>query len=153
MATPIAFPSTTSQFAFPLLSVGQAQKEFFINQALSVIDIVLQRAVDGSAAAPPAEPDTGSCYRILPDAVAEWAGHDGEIALWIGGAWHFLPPFQGMSVFDRGAGTISYFNAGWHAAIEPALPTGGETVDAEARVAVTEIVAALRTAGILPAPG
>jgi hypothetical protein len=153
MTTPIAFPSTTNRFLLPLLSVGQAQKEVFINQALSILDIVLQGAVNGSVSAPPAEPAPGSCYRILTDAQAEWAGHDGELALWIGGAWTFLPPSDGMSLFDRASGSVVYFNAGWHAAAEPTLPTSGETVDAEARAAILGLISALRTAGILPVSG
>ncbi|MEE4213306.1 MAG: DUF2793 domain-containing protein [Parvularcula sp.] len=151
MTMPIAFPSTTNRFVLPLLSVGQAQKEVFINQALSIVDTVLQAAVDGSVSAPPAEPAPGSCYRILAGAQAEWTGHDGELALWIGGAWTFVPPSDGMSVFDRASGNVMYFNAGWYAAAEPALPAGGETVDAEARAAILGLISALRTAGILPA--
>ena len=153
MTTPIAFPSTTNRFVLPLLSVGQAQKEFFINQALSIVDIVLQGAVDGSLSVPPAEPAPGSCYRILSGAQAEWAGRDGELALWIGGAWTFVSPSDGMRVFDRASGNVLYFDTAWHAAAEPTLPTSGETVDAEARAAILGLISALRTARILPASG
>ncbi len=46
-------PAITPQLGLPLLFVGQAQKEFFVNQSLAVIDAVMARSVAGTLATPP----------------------------------------------------------------------------------------------------
>lgn len=150
MATPVKFPSSTMNFALPLLSIGQAQKEFFINQALSIVDALLQGAIDGSSATPPAEPNVGGCYRVLANADADWAGRDDQIALWIGGSWTFVDPKPGMKLHDRGAATTLFFDGEWQTPGAATLPAGGDTIDAEARSAIVQLFDALRKVGILP---
>lgn len=150
MANPIEFPSTTPNLSLPLLFLGQSQKEPFINQALSMLDTLAFGIVDNSLASPPSTPDDGSAFRILDNADGEWAGHDGELALWIGGAWSFISPSDGLAVFDQTARTTVSYNSAWETASEPIQPTGGTTVDTEARTAISGILDALRVAGILP---
>ena len=149
MAEPIAFPSTTTNFSLPLLFSGQAQKEFSLNQALTVIDAMMLGTVEQSLASPPSSPGDGSSYRILANPDGEWTGHDDEIALWIGGSWHFVQASDGMAIFDQTASQCFRFLGGWSAAVEPTIPNGGSVVDAEARAALVEIVEALRTYGIV----
>lgn len=148
MANPIAFPSTTAHVTLPLLFAGQAQKEPFINHAFSAIDALLTGVVDDSLATPPSDPAEGSRYRILENAVAEWLGHDDEIAIRIGGAWEFVVAYEGMSVFDTTARTSLYFATEWLAATQPPTPSGGNVVDSEARAALELLIEALKTAGI-----
>ena len=148
MANPIAFPSTTTHMDLPLLFAGQAQKEPFINHAFSAIDALLTGVVDDSLATPPAEPSEGTRYRILANPTGDWAGHDAEIAIRIGGDWTFVTPHQGMSVFDATARTSFFFDSDWVAAFEPPAPSGGTVVDSEARAALSLLIDALKTAGI-----
>ena len=150
MAVPIEFPSTTKHIALPLLFSGQAQKEFFINQSLVVLDALLLRGVDNSFSAPPADPTEGQCFRVTAEATDEWVGHEDDIAVCVAGAWHFIVPKNGMRVFDRTAGTQLHFRDGWQTAIEPVVPSTGSTVDAEARTALAELIEALRKVGIFP---
>ena len=152
MASPIAFPSMTTHINLPLLFAGQAQKEPFINHAFSAIDALLAGVVDDSLATAPADPIEGSRYRILANATGEWAGHDAEIAIRIGGAWTFITPHQGMSVFDATARTTYFFASDWVAASEPQAPTGGSVVDSEARATLSLLIDALKTAGIFANP-
>lgn len=152
MANPIAFPSTTAHISLPLLFSGQAQKEPFINHAFSTIDALLTGVVDDSLTTPPASPVEGSRYRVLANGTDEWQGHDDEIAIHVGGAWEFVPPHEGMSLFDTTARTSFFFASGWHAAIEPSLPTGGSVIDSEARAALSLLIEALQTAGIFVRP-
>ena len=56
-----------------------------------------------------------------------------------------------MRVLDISTGQLLLFRGGWSAAIAPAEPTGGTTVDTEARTAIVGLIAALADAGILPA--
>jgi Protein of unknown function (DUF2793) len=150
MANPIVFPSVTPNLSLPLLFLGQAQKEPFINQAMSVIDALLMGVIEGSLATPPSSPDDGSSFRILSGANGDWTGHDGELAIRVGGSWNFISPSDGSTVFDRNARVQLRYDSGWVTATTPAQPTGGTTIDAEARSAISDILDALRTAGILP---
>lgn len=153
MADPIVFPSTTSNFSLPLLFTGQAQKEPFINEAMSVIDACLVGTVEGSFTAPPSDPQSNAAYRVVQGATGDWAGHDNQIALWIGGAWKYVSPTDGLWVFDQAARVQLRYQAGWEIAEEPAQPAGGNTIDNEARAAISGIIEALRTAGIFATPG
>lgn len=152
MSDPIAFPSSTSVLGLPLLIAGQAQKEFFVNQALSMLDALHAQAVTASQAAPPATPAEGSCYRVTANPTGAWSGHQDHIALRIGGEWRFIAPVEGLLLYDRTASRMMVFRSQWHPAPAPALPSGGTVVDTEARAAVTALVEGLRTLGVFGTP-
>ena len=65
MSEPFAFPSITPTIGLPLLTAGQAQKEFFVNQAFSLIDALHGRTVVASQSVPPATAPEGLtiCFR------------------------------------------------------------------------------------------
>ena len=153
MANPIEFPSVTPNLSLPLLFLGQAQKEPFINQAMSVIDSLLMGVIEGSLTSPPSSPEDGTSFRILSGADGDWTGHDGKLAIRVGGSWSFISPIHGSTVFDQNARVQLRYDSGWTSATTPAQPTGGSTVDTEARGAISGILDALRTAGILPESG
>lgn len=148
MSEPLTFPSITENYSLPLLFAGQAQKEFFVNQALATIDSLLQMSVDATLAAPPATPTDGMCFRIATEASEEWEGKDDMLAIRIAGAWQYIAARTGMRIYDRSAHQFLLFNAGWIAPTEPSGPTGGSVVDTEARAAIDALFSALRNAGI-----
>lgn len=148
MADPIAFPSTTPNYSLPLLFTGQAQKEFSLNQALTLIDAILTPSVNASLGTPPPTPDEGESFRVSAPATADWINHEGEIAIRIGGTWQFVQPMAGMTIFDRADAAYWHYNSTWKSASEPAVPTGGSVVDIEARTALTDLIQALRNLGI-----
>jgi hypothetical protein len=150
MATPIDFPSTTANLDLPLLFAGQAQKEFFLNEALSTLDALVPAAVVRSDTVPPIDAKEAQVYRVLPGATGDWTGEDDKLAMRKGAAWSFVDAARGMQIFDQQAGQRLLFDGAWQAAVEPAVPTGGDTIDTEARAAVSAIVNALRASGILP---
>lgn len=152
MADPIFFPSTTVNFALPLLFSGQAQKEFTLNQALAAIDALLAGVVEASLDQPPIDPAEGECYRIAAQASGEWADHSDEIAARIGNGWHFVTPREGMEVFDRSLGIRMIFRGQWQSALAPAVPQGGAVIDTEARATLAQLVEVLQQMGTLPAP-
>lgn len=153
MATPITFPATTPVFNLPLLFAGQAQKEFTLNQALSLIDGFVAGVVVDSLGAPPAMAVDGECYRVTSPASGDWAGHEESIALRVGGAWQFIHPFHGLRIFDQAFGAYLLFDSQWQAASAPDPVAGGATIDVEARAALAQVVDALRTMGVLPHQG
>jgi hypothetical protein len=160
----------TARFALPQLAPGQAQKEWFHNEALQRVDLMLCPAIEGPAlAAPPASPVAGTCYLVAGSATGAWAGKDGMIAGYSEGGWRFIAPIEGMRVLDRSSGLpLLYRGGAWETGIvraaevrvsgltvlrqqQPAIadPTGGSVIDAQCRAAIGSILAMLRAHGLI----
>jgi hypothetical protein len=152
MTDPISFPSATPRFALPLLFAGQAQKEFYVNEAHALTDALLHAACEGETADPPPTPAEGEAWLVASGATGEWAGQDGKLASRQMGNWLFAAPCEGMRLFDRANGQALLYRGGWQRPAAPPLPSGGGVIDAEARTAIAGLVTALVDAGILP-PG
>jgi hypothetical protein len=152
MSDPYVFPGSTPALGLPLLIAGQAQKEFFVNEALSLLDALHARAVIASQPAPPASPAEGACYRVTTPATGAWAGEEERIAVRVAGTWHFISPTDGMLVYDRAATAFVIYQSQWQAAAVVAEPSGGTVVDVQARSTLAALIAALMTMGVLAAP-
>lgn len=150
MSDPFLFDTATPRFGLPLLFAGQAQKEAFVNEAHALADALLHCAIEGEASSPPPSPADGEIWLAGDDADGTWAGQDGNLACRQGGGWLFVTPRDGMRLLDRATGQERRFFGSWQIAAETAEPTGGSTVDAEARIAISQLIAALRVAGIYP---
>ncbi len=153
MANPIAFPTSTETFEFPILFAGQAQKEFFVNQSLYLLDALLRQCITASLDTPPEESVEGASFIVSAPATGDWEGREDHVAIRIGGAWHFVQPFDGMRLFDQNAGSVLIFLSGWIKAEAPPEPQGGTVIDVEARTAISELSQALRSLGILDSGG
>jgi hypothetical protein len=158
----------SARFALPFILPGQAQKEVFHNEALAALDGLIHPAVAGTAAAPPANPAEGACWIVAAGPSGDWAGQAGRLALRTAGGWRFLAAVPGMSVWDHGAGHARFWTgAAWSdgklpvagivvagkQVVGPRLamvpsPSGGTTIDAEARAAVNALIVALKTHGL-----
>lgn len=152
MSDPIAFSAATPALALPLLFAGQAQKEFFVNEAFCVLDALHTRSLAASQAAPPAAAAEGACYRVIAPASGAWAGREDSLAILIGGSWRFLAPVEGLLMFDRAADRMVIYRSQWHAAQSVQLPVGGTVIDTEARAAVAALMTALQVMGVLAVP-
>jgi hypothetical protein len=152
MSELVIFSSTTPVAGLPLLVPGQAQKEFFLNQALSILDALYPQSVVASQNAPPAALNDSACFRVISPAIEAWLGHEDDIAIGIGGDWHFVAPREGMQVFDTEAGHWLVFRSGWQSAAAPTIVAGGSTIDTEARTALAQLIEALNHLGILATP-
>lgn len=151
MTDPVTFASASPRYQLPFLFSGQAQKEFFVNQAHALIDMLIHPAIEGQSATPPATPVEGQCWLVGPSATGDWAGQSGKLACFQASTWVFAAPQNGMSLLDLSNGQVRRYVNGWQAAPAVAAPTGGSVIDAEARAAVAGLIAALVSAGILPA--
>lgn len=88
--------------ALPYIQPAQAQKHIPHNEALRQLDLLVQLVVDSFAAtSPPGLPDPGAIYAVGPGATAAWAGQQGVLAAWIGGAWSYVTPRIGWRAFGR----------------------------------------------------
>ena len=159
----------SARFALPLLVPGQAQKELYHNEALTLIDAVLHAAVEGRRVSPPAAPVPGQAWIADAGASGDWAGHAGQLALWAAGGWRFVVPTESMTVWDKAAGvTRRWISGSWNEGTiaaarltvggqqvvgsrqaAPPTPSGGTTIDAEARAALAAVTVALRTHGLI----
>jgi hypothetical protein len=160
----------TTRWGLPMLHAGQAQKELFHNEALTLIDMLLHGvAQSADVAVPPGAPDAGQCWIVAAGASGAWAGQAGAVAMWTIGGWRFVAPQPGLALFviDRGHAMV-HDGGGWQdAALQAdalyldgvkvvgeqsaaiAAPSGGATVDAQARAAITDILTALRDHGLI----
>ncbi|MHA6316076.1 terminase large subunit domain-containing protein [Altererythrobacter sp. CAU 1778] len=80
-----------------------------------------------------------------------WSDQPGALAVLTENEWRFVNPVERMQIFDSTAGSIAVWRDGawwWPQAVTS--PTGGGTIDAEARAALGALQDELRAAGILP---
>ena len=150
MSDPITFDTTSPRFGLPLLFVGQSQKEAFVNEALSLTDALLHCAIEGVSSTPPTTPVDGTNWLVGASATGAWAGHDGKIACRQAGNWLYVTASDGMRVLDRSTGQEHFYRSGWQVPSVPTAPSGGTTIDSQARTAITALITALRQAGVFP---
>ena len=88
---------TTPSLALPLIAAGPAQKHVTHNEALALLDALVQLAVlDKDRTAPPPDPTEGDRYLIaVSDPSGAWAGWAGRIVRFQDGAWLALRPRAG----------------------------------------------------------
>ena len=150
MPDPIVFDSISPRFSLPLLFAGQSQKEAFVNEAHARADALLHCAIEGEAATPPTTPVEGTNWLVAASPTGAWAGQAGKLACRQAGNWLFVAPRDGMVLLNRTNGQQRRYFASWLPPSVPSAPTGGTTIDTEARAAIAALVAALRTAGVFP---
>lgn len=150
MSDSITFDTASPRYALPLLHVAQAQKEVFVNEALSRCDMLLHATISGERASPPEDPRPGESWLVAEGATGAWSGRDASIAGFHGGNWLFVEPREGLRVFDLSTRQERLFNFFWRKAILPVEPLGGITVDVQARATIAELIAVLQVLGIVP---
>ncbi|NIJ39309.1 hypothetical protein FHR22_004056 [Sphingopyxis panaciterrae] len=143
--------SSTPRFGLPLLTVAQAQKEVTHNEALALIDALVQAAVEaGPQADPPAEAGEGQCWLVGAGATGGWAGQADMLAIRTSGGWRFVAARAGMRVVRLADGAWLRFDGeGWIAPAEIAGPSGGSTIDSEARSVLAALITLLAAHGLL----
>lgn len=105
----------STNLTLPYIMPSQAQKHVTHNEALRILDAIVQLAIiDRDLTTPPASPEDGSRYIVAPDATGVWASQDGKIAAWQDGAWSFIVPKPGWLAFIRDENAFVFWNgAGW----------------------------------------
>jgi hypothetical protein len=87
---------TSPVLSLPLIQPAQAQKHVTHNEALLLLDAVVQLAVeDRDRADPPAQPAPGQRHIVPSWATGGWAGETGKVAVWDGVTWNFVAPAAG----------------------------------------------------------
>jgi hypothetical protein len=142
---------SSGRFALPYLQPGQAQKEFFHNEALTTIDALLHPVAQTIGDnIPPSTPAIGQCWIIGPSPTGAWTGHGDAIAYWSEGGWRFIAPTPGMMIWLATDGVWAREEAGaWAVSAAIPDPAGGTIVDIEARAAINALLAAVRSHGLI----
>lgn len=86
---------------------------------------------------------------MLAAASGAWEGKDDQLAIRLGGSWHFIVPPPGLTIHDQASGQHLHFKDGWQSASLPGQATGGATVDAEARALLAQVIDALAKLGLV----
>ncbi|TMM48063.1 DUF2793 domain-containing protein [Qipengyuania marisflavi] len=114
--------------------------------------MLLHPAVAGESAAPPASPSAGECWLVGETATGDWAGQEHCLASWDGTQWTFASPTTAMTVREVSSGTLIRYNGAWQRIARPVNPSGGSTVDNEARGAIVTLIDLLTEFGVFSAP-
>jgi len=160
----------TPRFALPFILPGQAQKELFHNEAIVLADALMHAAAEGAPQVEaPADPSPGQCWIVAAAAAGPWDGRDHALAVWTEGGWRFAAPTPGMTAWNKAEGTwLIWSGPSWRSGEVPAAklviggqqvvgqrqpavpsPSGGTTIDAEARLAIDALIVALRSHGLI----
>lgn len=162
--------TATARFNLPLLTPGQSQKEAFHNEALAGLDALVHPCVESiGETAPPDEPESGAAWIVGADADGAWAGKGDSLAGWTAGGWRFFRPAPGMMVWNKVTERLAHWSGsawiedGWPAAAlvidgqkvvgqrQPDVPSpsGGTTIDIEARAAIDALIETLKSHGLI----
>jgi hypothetical protein len=139
--------------ALPYIQPAQAQKHVTHNEALRLLDVIVQLAVaDRTRTAAPASPEIGARHIVAAGAVGEWAGQDRRIAVFDIEGWVFFTPLPGWraQVLAENTGVV-YSGTAWVAQGEvPQTVTQigvNTSSDATNRLAVSSTATLLTHAG------
>lgn len=87
---------STPNLNLPYIAAAQAQKHVTHNEAIRVLDAMVQLAVlDRGHTEPPATPADGDRYIIAASPTGAWTGHEMQVTAYQDGAWQFFAPQAG----------------------------------------------------------
>lgn len=136
-------PDNSTILALPMILPAQAQKHVTHNEALRLLDVMVQLAVTRrDLATAPVLPSAGNRYIVAAGATGEWAGHSGEIALFSDGYWNFFAPRAGWRAWISDESRIAtYSGTAWATPADGPLVVGqlgvSATPDANNRLSVS----------------
>ncbi len=109
-------PDTTTKLLLPYILAGQAQKHVTHNEALMLLDGLVQMSVpDRDLTMPPGSPAEGDRFIVASGATGAWSGWDDDIALFGDGIWFRLPKQIGWRAWVEDEGTLVVWDgAQWY---------------------------------------
>ncbi|MER0239732.1 DUF2793 domain-containing protein [Fulvimarina sp. MAC8] len=105
----------TNLLSLPMIAPSQAQKHVTHNEALRMLDAIVQLGVLArDRADPPGTPAEGERHIVADGASGEWQDRAGEIAAFQDGAWAYYQPRAGWIAYvaEENAALV-YDGAGW----------------------------------------
>ena len=135
----------TPLLKLPYILAAQSQKHVTHNEALRVLDALVQLAVlDKDLATPPGSPAAGARYIVGAAPTGAWSGHAAHIAAYQDSAWAFYVPLEGWLAWVADENVLYAFDgASWIPApgasgsVNPVAMVGvNATADATNRLSV-----------------
>ena len=113
-------PELSPVLSLPFIQPAQAQKHVTHNEAIEILDIVVQlRLVDVALDTPPLTPAEGQTWAIGAAPTGAWVGMAGQIASWRAGGWMFVAPQEGWQAWVDTTNSVQVFDGStW-------VPSGG----------------------------
>ena len=111
----------TTHLLLPYILASQAQKHVTHNEALRLLDAMVQLSVlDRTHTAPPASPTDGDRHIVASGATGLWTGWDLNIAFWVDGVWMRLVPRPGWLAWIADEAVFAVWNGStWDPVGEP----------------------------------
>ncbi len=108
-------PEVSTILSLPLIQPSQAQKHVTHNEALRILDVAVQLAVlNRNQTTPPALPALGDRHIIAANAMGDWAGRDGLIAVFGAEGWEYFAPVPGWRAHVLADGTtVAFTGSAW----------------------------------------
>lgn len=104
-------PDLSARLSLPLLLPAQAQKHVTHNEALVILDALVQTGITSfDAQTPPGAPQAGEIHQLGAAPVGDWAGQAGTLAVFDGSGWLFLTPQPGWRAWDLAGGSLRVFD-------------------------------------------
>ncbi|MDD2840045.1 MAG: DUF2793 domain-containing protein [Rickettsiales bacterium] len=109
----------TTNLKLPLLVSNQSQKEVTHNEALTIIDNILQNGIiDKDLTTPPSSPNSNDLYIVGTSATNDWADEDGHLAYYDNG-WRFLEAREGATFWVNDEDCLYTYNGStWEKTLE-----------------------------------
>ena len=107
--------NSTTRLGLPYLMPAQAQKHVTHNEALAVLDQLVQLVLEEiEAETPAAAPVAGQVVHLGASPTGAWAGQAGQLAVFRDGAWVFFAPQTGWRAWQRDlARLVIWDGSGW----------------------------------------
>lgn len=103
----------TNRLKLPLLVPNQSGKEITHNEAMVIIDNLLQNhVISKSLNTPPNESLTGDIYIVADNGINDWLDKDEQLAIFDNG-WRFVGPINGMMFYILDENCFYVYNGEW----------------------------------------
>lgn len=109
----------TARLVLPLLAPAQAQKHVTHNEALVLLDAVVQLSVEERRSSPPASLIESARYIVAAGPTDAFAGHAGDVAAVQDGTWLFFQPAEGWVAWVAAESAAVVYHAGAWSDLKP----------------------------------
>lgn len=101
----------STRLALPYIQPAQAQKHVTHNEAIELLDMIVQLTLqDVDLDTPPGTPAEGETWAIGATPTGAWAGQAGALASFRGGGWLFATPRAGWQGYVVSSGDMRRYN-------------------------------------------
>ncbi|MFN4129130.1 MAG: DUF2793 domain-containing protein, partial [Paracoccaceae bacterium] len=142
---------TTQNLAMPMIQPAQAQKHVTHNEALLVLDAVVQLCLEGvDQNDPPSTFADGQIWAIGPVPTGDWTAYPGVLAMRASAGWLYITPRNGWRAWDRASDAMRVYRDGQWGVLPLQAVDGlgiGTSFDATNRLAVVSAATLLSHAG------